>query len=101
VVTDPESEARSGCADAEVAVTVSDVVEGYEEVVVSGGLDTTEVYDDDEVYSVKTTLLDDVVLPLLMLMFVPAVYALETEDEVMTEYSEVLPVPIAPADTSL
>ena len=67
VVTDPESEARSGCAETGLAVAVAvadvvaDVVEGYEEVAVSGGLDTPEVYDDAEGYSVKTILFDVVV----------------------------------------
>jgi hypothetical protein len=65
VVTDPESEARSGCAETGLAVAVADVVadvvEGYEEVAVSGGLDTLEVYDNAEGYSVKTILFDVVV----------------------------------------
>jgi hypothetical protein len=46
VVTDPESEARSGCADAGVAVVVADIVEVYEEIAASGGLDVAEVLDD-------------------------------------------------------
>lgn len=60
LVTDPESEATSGCADAGVAVAVTDMAEVYEEVAVSGGLDThtPEVHDNAEGFSVKTTLPD-------------------------------------------
>lgn len=57
--------------------------------------------DDPEGFSVKTTLLDAVVLLLLMLMVVPAMDALETEDEVMMEALEVVPVLSVPADITL
>jgi hypothetical protein len=57
-VTDPESEARTGCADAWVAVAVAEMAEVYEEAAVSGRLDTHEVHNDAEGFNVKTTLFD-------------------------------------------
>jgi hypothetical protein len=57
VVADPESEARSGCADAVVTVAAADMAEVYEEVAVPEELDTHEM-QDAEGFSVKTTLFD-------------------------------------------
>jgi hypothetical protein len=101
VVTDPALVARRGCADVGVAVVATDVAELCEEADVSGALDVAEALDDADGFNVKTTLLDALLPLLLMIIVVPAMDALETEDAVMIETSEVLPMPSVPADTTL
>jgi hypothetical protein len=100
-VTDPALVARRGCADAWVAVVATDIAELCEEADVPGGLDMAEALDDVDGFNVKTTLLDEILPLLLMIIVVPAMDALETEVAVMIETSEVLPMPSVPADTTL
>jgi hypothetical protein len=101
VVTDPALVARRGCADAGVAVVATDIAELCEEADVSEELDIVEALDDADGFNVKTTLLDELLPLLLMIIVVPAMDALETDVAVMMETSEVLPMPSVSADTTL
>jgi len=102
-VIDPVSVARRGCADAAVATDVTAMLELCDEVAVIGELDVAAALDDADVFNVKTTLLDTLLLLLLlpMLKEVPAMDALETEDEVMADIWEAAPMLTVPEAATL